>query len=227
MRIVTSLSPHRVERQQRCIKSWHRVGAEVIAVQSPGETDVFSSYFPDITFAETHLVGDLFGRPKTVRIRALIDHAPCILVNSDIEIVVTPELFRDTWDRPVERTLQLGIRWDYHERTKRRQMIKWGIDVFRITEDMMDIIPDIGMSVGVPVWDFWLPWYLHKQGYAIKPIKTFQFEHVMHKQHWAQTESVKGYEILKEHYGITQGQIGAFVLESTGRKHVKQWRPAI
>jgi len=112
MRICTSISPRRKERQQKCINSWLALGCKVIAIQSEGEASSLQQDYPRVSFIETNRVGDVFNRPKLVRIRAILDQAknsPILILNSDIEVRPTAIPFDQIWKPTEGNNLQMGI----------------------------------------------------------------------------------------------------------------------
>ena len=229
MRIVTSISPNRMDRQKICIESWRRRDVEVIAVQPRGDT-AFAPQFPDVQIVETDLVGDLFGKRHCVRISAMAALAvdsPVIILNSDIELKMSRENFHIEWDRCPERVLQVGLRWDRHPRFRQARLFKWGIDAFLITPEIARDMTDIGMALGCPGWDYWIPWHLHTLGYNFRVLSAYEMEHVMHKQQWKSSESKICYELMAERYGVAPKDLVAFIQKSTCREGLRAWRPII
>lgn len=229
MRILTSFSPSRIPHQQMCAESWLRAGCSVTAVQTEGESAVMSQYFPQAKFVETDLVGDLFGKPHLPRIAAffpLAAECPALLLNSDIEIVGSAERFLSDYS-PVPNTLVCGVRWDMHPRTKVTKPIRYGIDAFLLTPEIAANTPDVGMTIGVPVWDYWLPYHcVTRLGMRLKTNKGQGLRHTVHEQNWPMSDMPVGFAITEEHYGIGMKEMTAWILKQTGRLNVRhpQWR---
>lgn len=227
IRIATSLSPNRMERQKLCIESWRRRGAEIIAVQPRGDL-ALQPEFPDIQFIETDLVAEAFGKPQCVRIAAitaLADRQPLVILNSDIELKMSRSDFEETWGRRETGVLQVGIRWDRHPRFRQARIFKWGLDAFLITPQIAADLPDIGLALGCPGWDYWIPWHLNSLGYQMRVISTYEMEHVLHKQIWLKSESQIFYNIMMEKYGVSERGVINFIQKSTGREGVRAWKP--
>ena len=202
MRFVTSFAPSRIERQQACVSSWAKITDDIVAVQSPGETEHFQPLFPSIRFVETDRVGDLYGRPKNVRISAIMEQcvdAPILIINSDIEIIQPKEKFDAAWNHVKDKVLKVGVRWDLDVPTGQSGLMKWGIDIFRITPEMPALLTDIGMTIGCPGWDYWLPYVLWHEGYKIDTVKERVFVHEIHERGWAGSEHSRFYELMKPH----------------------------
>lgn len=228
MKIVTSLGPNRIERQQLCLRSWISAGHEVVAIQSVGETEKFSPHFPQATFVETDLVGDLFGKPTFVRIKAMTDQAVdgnVLIVNSDIELVGDHANFLSQWSEPQPKVLKMGVRWDVSPKNSRiRTMFKWGVDAFLITPQIAADLPDVGLAIGCPAWDYWIPYHLHTLGYTFVTNKEFYLAHTSHDRAWSNSDYETGLRIMKQHYGIERTPLAHFVQEITGRKSLKNVR---
>lgn len=230
MKIVTSFSPSRSQRQNRCLASWLTMGCEVVGVQSCGEAEQMSSLYPGASFVETDLVGDLFGRPKLVRVKALLNQAvdsPILIINSDIEITTKPAVFNGFWGTVGDNELKMGVRWDVHPRLRRVRLFKWGIDAFLITPKIAESLEDIGMTMGCPAWDYWIPWCLHQLGYRITTNKEVGLMHELHDKGWSGHEYECGLKLFSDHYGVTGPSLTNFVQQITDRTKTQNWRPRL
>jgi hypothetical protein len=221
MQIVTSVGPSRIQRQQFCINSWLAVGCSVVSVQSQGETETLQPLFPDVTFVETNLVGDTFNRPKSVRISALLAQAverPVLILNSDIEVRSTEAEFIERWSTPEPNTLKLGIRWDEDPETKELTLLKWGIDAFLITPRIASMLDDIGMTMGCPAWDYWIPIHLYaNRNHQIITHKHPELIHENHPKNWFKTEYRIGLSILTKATGLSERESSTLIRKLTVR----------
>ena len=223
MRICTSIGFSRKERQLRCIESWLNLGCEVVAIQSQGEAELLKPIYPEVTFIETTLVGDLFNRPKLVRTKALLNRAvksPVLLLNSDVEIRSTKEEFETKWRTPEPRTLKLGIRWE-EDTEGNLELLKYGIDAFLITPKIALELFDIGMTIGCPAWDYWIPIHLNKLGYKFIVYKDQDLIHEVHERNWSKDDFNKGVQLLNSHYRLTLRQASDFIQNITDRRGLK------
>ena len=229
MRIVTSYGPSRIERQQKCLRSWINAGYEVTAVQSIGEAETLSKSFPQATFVETDLVGDLFGKPSFVRVKALLDQAKTenvLITNSDIELTGDVALFQTDWLEPDARILKVGVRWDSNPRVRGSRIFKWGLDAFLITPQIAADLPDVGLAIGCPAWDYWIPYHLHMIGYSIVTNSRHNLSHEVHSRAWSDQDYATGLQIMETRYSIGRQQLADFIQEKTGQRHLKHWRHA-
>jgi hypothetical protein len=195
----------------------------VTAVQSVGEVAELSSIYAGVEFIETEMTGTAFGRPKCVRLSAAIETAkssPVLLVNSDIYFSMTAESLEREWGLCDEKQLKVGIRWDVFPNGK-KQPFKWGIDVFLITPEIAKITPDIGMTIGCPVWDYWLPWFLMQNGFSLSTNLGIGFMHKVHPQNWSKEEYKMGFEIVRENHGISEKFLTNFIQKETGRRSLR------
>lgn len=218
--IVTSFGPHRVERQQACLASWQQYGCTVTAVQTTGETAILSPYFPGVQFVETDRVADLFDSPRHVRISALTDlivDTPMLVINSDISI--SSSNFLGRWDNPEPASLRLGIRHNVNRGVPMKE--KWGIDAFMITPELARILPDIGLAIGLPWWDYLIPWWAYHHNIKIETDHSRCFYHEWHKQHWSTEHHKRGAEIVQESFGITGLELSNFIQVLTDRQHLR------
>lgn len=223
MRICTSIGPKRKERQQRCIQSWLSAGCKVTAIQTEGESATLRQDYPEVSFVETNQVGDVFNRPKLVRISAILDQAryfPILVLNSDIEIRPTSIPFDKLWE-PIEgKNLQMGIRWDEDPKTKSLSLLKYGIDAFLITPEIVADLNDIGMTMGCPAWDYWVPIHLQRKGYQLHTSKHLSLFHETHMQNWSREDFRIGVDLLQKHYRLTLKEASAFILNVTERTNL-------
>lgn len=226
MRIITSFSPKRIDHQRFCMQSWLDRGCTVIAVQTESEANAVASTFPEVQVVATDKVADAFRKPTHVRISALLDQCrnePGLILNSDIHLLSTRDQMQRDWSVD-GRFFRIGIRWEQHPKTGMARLLKYGIDAFLITPDIAEQAPDIGMALGVPVWDYWLPYHVvHKMGKRLVTKKTDGLRHMAHVQNWHNSESDIGFSIMRDHYGVSQRGLTQWIQKATGRTMVKYW----
>lgn len=221
MKIVTSIGLNRLPRQKFCIDSWLDLGLEVVAVQSDGETRKLEKHFPEVKFVETTSVGELFRKPHMVRVCAIFEQARTeniLVLNSDIEIRSDKDTFLSRWSTPEQRVLKVGIRWNEDPITKEKELLQWGIDAFLITPRISKLLPDVGMTIGCPAWDYWVIIHLTQQyGYTVICNKEPELIHEIHSQNWSKEDYKIGLRILQQHTGMGRKESGVFIREITGR----------
>jgi hypothetical protein len=196
------------------------MGCSITSVQTAGEAEKLQPLFPDVRFVETNLVGDKFRRPHSVRISALLKEAKrgnILILNSDIEVRSNIEDFINRWSDPEPNVLKLGIRWDEDPVTKQLTLLKWGIDAFLITPKIAEHLDDIGMTMGCPAWDYWVPIHLYNHcGYGIVTNKQPELIHEDHPKNWSGAEYKIGLSLLTKQSGLGQKE------QSTQIRHLTQ-----
>jgi hypothetical protein len=226
MKFLTSIGPSRTARQQKCIQSWIANGGNVTAVQARSDEPnlmMLENYFPDVEFVFTDLVGDLFGKPYMPRIAAFFPFVtePSILINSDIEVSGCKDGEFDRLWEPVDGLFKVGVRWDHNSRKTRMLPQKWGLDAFLLTPEIVSKTPDIGMTIGVPCWDYWLPWHCVTQlGLTVQPVfdmKRRMLMHEWHQQNWSKEDHKRAMDVLEPVVGMAGAEMDKLIQVWTGR----------
>lgn len=224
MRYLTSLNPKdRITHQQTCVQTWFDSGAtDVCAVQTASDDmDLLRSCFPSVRFEVTDKTGVLFDRPYLPTIRGIVDFADfsaggVLLINSDIEVRLSKDLIQKEFVAPSD-VVRCFIRWDYNQR-KASRPIKWGIDAFMLTESIAGVLPEDGMTIGCPVWDWWLPWLSCRLLDARVSAWTSKgFMHAIHPQNWPMEQMQVGFTVMQDKYNIQQRELARWILQQTKR----------
>lgn len=201
MKFITSISRHRIERQQYCMNTWLTYG-DITAVQTADDIEFLSPLFPQVNFVNTTLTGaEFYGLPNRVRIKALVDQGPGLLINSDIKLDTTHRDFTRDW-KTHARQFSVGIRYDFDGPGKPKVLNRYGVDAFLISEEVMALLPDLGFVIGVSVWDYWIIWHMMTERFRIKPKTTPGLLHLRHTQNWDERETQIGLSILQSKYGL-------------------------
>lgn len=192
---VTSLSPHRLERQTLCLDTWQRAGLTIAAVQAPGE-DLQREY-PQVSHWFT---AESAGPPTINELAdvAITLDTPVIIINADIEIHGEQRLIRNG----MQGGLLIGVRHNYRQNWWNSKEERWGLDVFGISPDFAASLPKLGLRISRPMWDYWLPYHCKLLGNPKRWIKEPLFFHRSHPQAWSQDDWQAGSDIFCEHYGL-------------------------
>lgn len=218
LKIVTSFSPHRIERQQHCLETWRKYGLPIVAVQLPDEVERVRRNFPGVHVVTDNRVGDAFNKPRHLRIKALTDQAtdcPILLINSDISIESSPEEFKADWIDVEDRVFRVGCRWD--QNPKGTSLNGSGIDAFRVTPAIGKLLPEHGYCIGMPMWDYWIVWELLLKKYEIAAKIDPGLVHVNHAQGWTQEDLRVGWKLFGQHHKLPPGQLYHVIRGLTGR----------
>ena len=201
MKFITSLSRHRIERQQFCLATWRPYGT-ITAVQTAEDCAVLAPLFPGVDFVATELTGsDLYAAPNRIRIKVLVDQGPGLLINSDIKLDTSAREFNHDW-QPSLRQFNVGVRYDFDGPGKPKEMNPYGIDAFLITEEVMRLLPDVGFVLGVPMWDYWIVWHMMTERFSIETKLTPGLLHLRHVVNWSERDTRIGYSLMDAHYGL-------------------------
>lgn len=220
---MTAIGRNRIERQQYCIETWKPFATEIVACNTAEDIEFLKPHFPGISFevCPPHLTGEkLYNRPDRVSIYALAQCGPGLLINSDIKIDgITPDAFSATWS-PVDRTLKLGIRYDFDGPGKPKSLNRYGIDAFLLTDQIIDRIPNLGFIIGTSVWDYWLTWHMAaRESYHLRTIHGHLL-HLTHPSSWNETDTEIGESLMTYQYAISHGTLSAAIQVLTGRNRI-------
>ena len=217
-RIVTSLSSKNIARQTYCLNTWKRYGLPIVAVQTEGESALLQEHFPGVEFIETPLGGDYFDKPHLPRISELINlsvDSPILLINSDISIEDTQREFINNWK---QEGLVCGIRLNHRRpdstRVKRNP---FGIDAFKIPQGT--IVADYGFCIGMPGWDYFLPYELAHRKVPIS-VSNSNLLHLIHEVNYEDPYIKLGQQLLIKTYGHDQRYFTVAIQKLTHRQRL-------
>lgn len=219
MRFITSLNPNNILKNQQCIESWKKYTNDIVAVQGPGESDKLAEHFPGVTFVTSTEVGDWFEAKFCPRMHVLVNQGPGIIINSDIQVVGSYDEFACRFYTDREKTLECGIRWDYKDQFSNAIINPYGIDAFKITEDLIPVLnKDYPFAIGQPGWDYNFILMARDAGYVINAHKNPPiFMHEVHEVNWAQWKLTLAQSLLEKIYLVGSRQITGEVQRLTGR----------
>jgi hypothetical protein len=207
---ITSVNPNplRWDRQKLCLDSWVAHGIPVIVVNTQAELDTLRLP-PGIRSIAREGLTTLYDR-ETQYVSTLIEegmntNATFMLINSDIEIA-GPVSLLDNAIKAADR-LTIGIRHNHIAKAPRRRAARElsGLDVFLMTPELADTIPNAPFGIGKPVWDYWLPTHFMSIGRKFHWIKEPLFFHEKHPLGWTQSEWLCGRDFLDRTYGVELG----------------------
>lgn len=179
---VTSFAPDRLERQTVCLDSWVKLGLRVVSVNSQSEIDSMKDGYPQVS----KWIATEFE--KTPNINSLIDVAvsessPILIVNSDIEIYGDQDRLAKLIQ---DRKNAVGVRHNYETRPSESNQEQWGVDAFIVYPEQAPLINRADFRIGVPMWDWWLPWEIDRIGGDCEWIDEPYFFHKSHDVAWDQ-----------------------------------------
>lgn len=208
MMLVTSISPTRLEAQEKAISTWKKYNVPIYAVQCYGE-----DYATDFTGNIIWVKPNKHWSKRTPSISDIINpfQEPFILINSDIELEL------ESLPTPKDNTFTIGLRTDYCPQFK--QLNKYGIDLFLITPEMQQHLTNNIWAVGIPGWDYYVLWSIIQAGYDVDIIKE-GILHEAHKEQWDKNDYRRCSKLLEFQFDIPVCDIADGIQELTGRTHL-------
>jgi hypothetical protein len=186
LKIVTSFSLKRIERQKHCLQTWLNCGFDIVAIQHKDEMKEVQSAF------STKGLSFKLGRAttaydyQTVRIDDVlraVKNTPFLVINSDLAIVDREPILKDLRDR--KRTLYL--RWNYETAyIDLATEFEWGIDSFLLWPCDVAHFPESPFGLGQPAWDYAIPHWIRLIGLKYHINHSVIMMHENHKQNWHQ-----------------------------------------
>jgi hypothetical protein len=181
---VTSLSPNpeRAERQAHCLESWRNIGLPIIEVIAPD--------------------GHSSPRIKELLNAGAETGLPFLVINADIEIYGDHTAIEEAIDSPDK--LGIGVRYNHDSKSPRGRSRReaGGLDVFVMTPEMAATVPDLPFTIGMPVWDYWLPHHFRSLGYKFQWMREPLLFHAQHDVNWSREDWARGAAWVREHYDI-------------------------
>jgi hypothetical protein len=222
MEFVTTINPNsRYERQRDCVNSWIKLGATVSSLQLPSEIQKVYELFPDVNVLVASPRKGVWSK-ETPSINSLIKHykdKEVLLVNSDIKLAYQNQKeFESYFNHQEQNVLTCGIRYGIAQ-NGRHTFNPYGIDVFRFFPGMLRALPETDFCLGVPGWDYWIPFYLCT---ALKfKLRTYfhtQIEHLEHEDRWNDTDQSTAHRIIEKECNWHRTKVTKWIQNQTGRR---------
>ena len=228
--ICTSLMRSRLERQKRCVESWQKIG-QVFSFGAEEINRDLEKEFPGVEFfflgnnqrgLKRHLARiDTFFNYFSGRDRWVI------LTNSDIDFRGEREF--------LEGFLQPGCLTYFRRKNYEKgsedapgggpsSMFAWGIDTFIFNGLEMADLPPLQLSIGMPFWDYWIPWEALGRGLRLQSSLDAPLYHENHGDRWDEVDWFRAAKIFFETYapaippwrfGLESLNIHRQIIEST------------
>lgn len=195
----TSLNPNpeHIKRQQKAVQTWIDLKILVFSVNYIDEVEGLKKLFPCVNFAATMETSEKEFGKKYIKINTILNIAKqqdseCVcLINSDIKIIPQDNLFDELKNKSKEG-LVIASRYNYDGAISTAKMEATGIDVFSFNKKYINIIPEDIYSMGIPVWDYWIPCQFVNAKLPIFYINKPLFFHQSHDILWKR----KSWEML-------------------------------
>jgi hypothetical protein len=175
MRLITSISPNNVDRQQRAISTWNPY--EVYSINHESEISNLKELFPSVKFISAKKTGiETFGKhyiPVNEFRDFIINTGEAFMINSDI--IINGELKTAKSDLVLYNRYDCK-NYDYKYATK----FLSGYDAFFITPELAKLIPDTRLCLGQCHWDYLIPSSLLRKGIKLLNPKDPVLFHEVH-----------------------------------------------
>ena len=206
---VTSLAPN--DKARDALESWRLAGVSIVAMQPRDELAKVQKIYGGLVDEWRATDQDArwtFGRPcvfiHDLAKLAIEFNQTIMLLNSDIEIHGGQQRLIDATDADA---LTIGIRHNFHD-WRDATIEAHGLDVFFISPPFARNLPDTGLAMGFPGWDYWLPKHATMTNTAIEWIEEPLFFHRRHELNWSHADWQKSFTILQAagyDFGLPEG----------------------
>jgi len=184
--IATSIAPKELAKQKRAIQSWLDLGFDVLSLNVDRELKQLQAEFPGVQFVCARRNGrKLAGKPYVFvdDVMAALKKAGgevVGIVNSDIMLRSSSRL-PDDLRRETAGCLLYGSRVDVeNSEDSEGRLYHRGFDFFFFDSKIIDRLAKTNFMLGVPWWDYWLPYAVMQQGLPVKRIETPLAYHLRH-----------------------------------------------
>jgi GT2 family glycosyltransferase/tetratricopeptide (TPR) repeat protein len=184
--IATSIAPKDLAKQKRAIQSWLDLGFEVLSLNVDRELKRLQPEFPGVRFVCARRNGSkLAGKPYVFvdDVMAALKQAGgeiVGIVNSDIMLRSGSRLLDDL-SREAAGCLLYGSRVDVENiEDSEGRLYHRGFDFFFFDRKIIDQLAKTSFMLGVPWWDYWLPYAVMERGVPVKRIETPLAYHLRH-----------------------------------------------
>lgn len=219
---VTSINPNpdRHARQLKCLQTWSDAGLSIVVVNTKDELNAMPWIGDIATPLASNAVAEGYDRPVQ-KVKALLgagisSSQQFMVINSDIEISGNLTILSEAIK--ARGHLTIGVRYNYDKgkdiASARREPA--GLDVFVMTPELAETVIDIGLGIGKPTWDYWLPLHFHNLGVKFNWIQSPLFFHESHPIGWSNTDWIYGNNIIKSKFGVSIAGPGF-------RKRLQSW----
>jgi len=190
--VATSLAPVNVEKQVETLKSWQRIGLNILSVNNAEEIKLLAPNFKMVNFIEAQRdASNMAGKPfvyldEVLHFLEKTDAETCGIINSDI-LLSGDDSVLDFIVEKSKKALVFGSRIDVdaiHDLNGEEYF--GGFDFFFFDKEIIRLYPKTDFCLGLPWWDYWLPLVPIINGVPVRRLVTPFAYHVKHQQNWQQ-----------------------------------------
>jgi hypothetical protein len=189
--VATSLAPgKREDVQRRALASWRALGFEIVSFNSALEIARLQPAFPEVVFHDPGRTAEFSTGKPLIFVADILawfkEKGPrvCGIVNSDILLDPPGDLAAFARAEALG-SLVIGTRVEIEEIEQRQgKRNLWGFDLFFFDRALIDVFVDHKFCLGMPFWDYWMPFTAALHGLPLKQIDTDVAFHMAHDEAW-------------------------------------------
>ena len=229
MIIVTSLNPHNasIERQLAALQSWENAGFKAVSLNFNNEYEKISQkYGKLIQIMQIRRACSGSPRKKLVALADLIETSYemneskiALVLNADI-VLRSPALIK-TKTGPDD--LIMIPRWDIScfPPTETPRQDPWGFDGVLLGSNLRNKFVNRSFGLGLPWWDYWIPFRGIYLGYRPKIIRSCLALHVSHQEKWDERDRARLAKEIWREIGVSIWK--RFWRRHFGEKHERKY----
>jgi len=198
MVVLTSLSPKENcrDRQQAALESWRAAGFHAVSLNPEAETGIIRKTYGSSAevLAVDRLCSHGAGR-QLVAVTDLIERSfeknlhAAFLLNADIQLAREATGILGSFREGVT----MIPRWEI-DRTgelENCEMNPWGYDGVLLGPEMRGVFLCRAFGLGLPWWDYWIPFRALHLGYPVRVLQQPVAFHVRHAEQWNERDRAR------------------------------------
>jgi GT2 family glycosyltransferase len=190
--VATSIAPRGIEKQQRAVASWQAQGLRVLSLNTPEEIEALRVHFPQVEFIRVARDGRaLAGKPYVYLDDVLAALEGCAesdvvgIINSDI-VLRAQDGFPAWLARQAHTGLVYASRVDIAAAEDADGCVyQRGFDGFFFPRAQIGRLPPSDFMIGVPWWDYWLPFACLRAGLTLQRLDSRVAFHLAHPTNYS------------------------------------------
>ncbi len=189
--IVTTIAPGNIENQRSAINSWRALGFTVVSLNNQEEINQLQPIYKDVDFQVVNRDARVESGKPLVYIDDIFLYLYengtkiCGIVNSDI-LMKADDDFLSFIREQAENSLIVSSRSEISspEQLAGKTYI-YGLDVFFFDRRFAEHFPPSKFCLGLPWWDYFVPYIALEQGFCLKMIDNHFAYHISHPTNYS------------------------------------------
>ena len=188
--IATSIAPGQLAKQVNAIKSWIKLGFDVVSINCKEEIETLKGAFPNIRFIQAKRdARNILGRPfiyfdDILEYLMQTDSEICGIINSDVYLAGDENIVSFIRSQ-AKNSLVYGARTEVDSlENMSGQVYEKGFDFFFFDKSLISHFPKSDFCIGATWWDYWMPLIPILAGCPVKKLVSPFAYHVRHPYKW-------------------------------------------